>query len=294
MSFPSMNAQGPESTFEGTSEGYCVLSFQNARIMEFVCNQLLQILDSDGVRYFLAFDFNNLGTYVILPQLDLVHLACYRLLRVLGPLGNISNAAQLGENQVLVIYPQITLTVPQFIFVWKTYLLLLQVDRSFDESNVTQLEAHKVIRDFAICQIDQLLQVYGVLPGELGEHQVPGDNASQVQCPTDIVQLIDAQDAGVLADSDTSSKLPCPEEGCRATFKRQQELNRHTIDVHSPPHGCPFCTTYSWSRPNKIKDHLMTKHQDKHQVLDEIRAKRGNIYCPQLATFPEVVQNIQQ
>ncbi|KAH9180250.1 hypothetical protein EDB89DRAFT_1918098 [Lactarius sanguifluus] len=135
----------------------------------------------------------------------------------------------------------------------------------------------------------QLLREHGVLPDELGGH-VPADNVSHIQPPTpDTTEPIDTQEARVPADSDTSGKLFCPVEGCQANFRRQQELNRHTTDVHTPPHRCPFCI-YRWSRSDKIRVHLVTKHQDEPQVLDEIHAKRGqNLVAYLLATFPEIV-----
>ncbi|KAH9063805.1 hypothetical protein EDB83DRAFT_2383217 [Lactarius deliciosus] len=282
MPFSPMDAHGPDST--STSERIFVLSPQDACTIGFVCCRLLQILDSEANA---AQDFAISMTY---PQPDLVRFACYQLLRELGQPDNVLNAPQLGENQVLAIYPQVTLTAPQFEFVWNTYLQLL-VYGPFGESTTQLASQVQVLRDFAVSQIYQLLLVYGVLLSEPGEHQVLADNVSYIQPPPapDTAQSIDAQEATVPADSGTSSKLLCPVEGCQATFGRQQELNRHTIDVHTSPRRCPFCT-YGWSRPDKIRDHLMAKHQDKPQVLNEIRAKRGqNLVAYLLATFPEVV-----
>ncbi len=110
---------------------------------------------------------------------------------------------------------------------------------------------------------------------QLGEHQVLADNASLIQpSALETAQPTDAQQAGVPAGGDTSDRLHCLYKDCKATFGRLQERKRHVTDVHKPLHRCPFCL-YEWSRPDKIKTHLMTKHQDKPQVLNEIRAKRG-------------------
>ncbi|KAH8991065.1 hypothetical protein EDB86DRAFT_1634653 [Lactarius hatsudake] len=280
MSFLLMDAQGPDSTSTSV-----VLSPQDACTIGFVCRRLLQILDSEANA---AQDFAISMTY---PQPNLVRFACYQLLRELGQPDNVLNAPQLGENQVLATYPQVTLTIPQLKFVWDTYVQLL-VYGPFGES--TTLLASQVLRYFAISQIYQLLQMYGVLPDEPGERQVLADNVPYTQLPApDTAQPMDAQEATVPADSGSSSKLLCPVEGCQATFGRQQELKRHAIDVHTLPHRCPFCP-YGWSRPDKIKAHLKAKHQDEPQVLNEILPKRGqHLVTYLLATFPEVVQNIQ-
>ncbi|KAH8991063.1 hypothetical protein EDB86DRAFT_2936487 [Lactarius hatsudake] len=253
------------------------------------------------------------GVPVIYPQvadtttqLEAMRVVCYQLWQILDTPYNLSNAAQLGEHQVLRdsaiswIYPQITLTATQLEFVWVTYYQLLQIYGSLqNESNATQLGGHQVLRDSAISQIyqvalaamqlefvlvacHQLLQVYGMLPSEnnatqLGEHQVLADNASQIQPPTsDTAQPTDAQEVGVPTGGDRSNRLHCHYENCKGTFGRPQEHKRHLIDVHTPRRRCPFCL-YEWSRPNKIKTHLMKNHQDKvpRKVLNEIRAKRG-------------------
>ncbi|KAH9055923.1 hypothetical protein EDB87DRAFT_1270534 [Lactarius vividus] len=275
-----MDAQEPEST--STSEIVFVLSSQDACTMGFVCRRLLQILDSE------ANAAQDCAISIIYPQPDFVRFACHQLLRELGPPDNVLNAPQLGENQVLAIYPQVILTAPQSVLVWNTYLQLL-VYYPFGEYT-TQL-ASPVVRGFAISQLQRM---YGVQLSEPGEHQVFADNDPYVQPPLapDTAQPIDTQ-AVVPADSSMRSEWLCPAEGCQTTCGRQQELKRHINDVHTPPRRCPFCP-YTWSRPNKIRDHLLTEHQDKPQVLREICAKRGHHLVEYLlATFPEVVQNIQ-
>ncbi|KAH9001559.1 hypothetical protein EDB92DRAFT_1827382 [Lactarius akahatsu] len=271
--------------WEGTSRPafeFTNIDAQYASTIGFVCSRLLQTPNSEANA---AKDFATSVTY---SQPDLVRSACHLLLLELGPPDSLLHAPQLGENQVLAIYPQVTLTSSQFIFVQSTYHQLLLYD-PFDEFTVRP-GAKQALRDFVISQIYQLLRErHGVLPDELGGH-VAADIVSHIQPLTpDTSEAIDAQEASVPADSDTSGKLFCPVEGCQAYFGRQQELNRHTIDVHTPPRRCPFCT-YGWSRPDKIKDHLMAKHQNEPQVLNEIRAKRGqNLVAYLLATFPEVV-----
>ncbi|KAI9428322.1 hypothetical protein H4582DRAFT_2067760 [Lactarius indigo] len=295
MSSFLMDTQEPEST--STSENVFVISPQVKAHHIMRSNLLTSTLyEANAAQDFATPQVVESITSwrsILLTLLDLVRFACNQLLLELGPPGSLLHAPLLGENQFLAIYPQVTLTAPQFEFVWNTYIQLLVYD-PFDGSTV-QLGGNRVIRDFAISQIYQLLREYGVLPGELRGRQVLADDVSHIQPPApDTAKPIDAQEVMAPAGSGTPRKLLCPEEGCRATFGRQQELNRHTIGVHSLPHKCPFCTTYSWSRPDKIKDHLKTKHQDEHQVLDEIRAKCGrDLVAYLLDTFPEVVQNIQ-
>ncbi len=158
---------------------------------------------------------------------------------------------------------------------------LEQIDASFD---ATELGGNQVIRDSAVSQIYRLLEVYGVLPGEynathLGEHQVLAGDASQIQPPApETVQPTDAQEAGVPAGGDTSGRLHCPYGDCKTTFGRSQERGRHFIDVHVRRRQCPFPScNYEWSRPGKIKTHLMVNHQDNlpPEVLNGICAKRG-------------------
>ncbi|KAI9456657.1 hypothetical protein BJY52DRAFT_1187737 [Lactarius psammicola] len=236
----------------------------------------------------------QLSVYVIpSTQLELVRVACHQLLQVLGLPYSISNAA---EHQVLQD-PSISVMYPQLEFVGVAYLLLLHVYKSL-LAEAIQLEEHQVHRDFAISEmfplVDlaathvkfvlvacyQLLQVCGMPPGDynatqLGEHQVLTENVSPIQHPTsETAQPADAQEATVPAGGDTSDKLRCLFEDCKVTFRRLQERKRHLIDVHTPRRRCPFCL-YAWSRPDKIKTHLMTKHQDKPQVLNEIQSKCG-------------------
>lgn len=64
-------------------------------------------------------------------------------------------------------------------------------------------------------------------------------------------------------------KWPCH---CGKSYGRLQDLRRHTTDKHQTPHKCPFCDTY-WTRADKIRRHLMTKHQDRftEEELQQIR-----------------------
>jgi len=55
--------------------------------------------------------------------------------------------------------------------------------------------------------------------------------------------------------------------------RRSQDLRRHTRDKHQTPHKCPFCDT-KWTRPEKIRGHLTTKHED-HFTEEELREVRG-------------------
>ncbi|KAI9456663.1 hypothetical protein BJY52DRAFT_543664 [Lactarius psammicola] len=143
--------QGSEAAFVPDG-GIPVICPQGACTMGSVCYWLLQIIDnvSNATR-----DSAISETY---PQLDLVRVACYRLLQALGPPYDVSNADPLEENPVLATYPQVTLTAPQLRFVWDIYCQLLQVYGSFDESNATQLGGNQVLRDSAISQIYQVTE----------------------------------------------------------------------------------------------------------------------------------------
>ncbi|KAN0130384.1 hypothetical protein V8E53_011785 [Lactarius tabidus] len=100
-------------------------------------------------------------------------------------------------------------------------------------------------------------------------------NTSRIQPPTsEAGQPTKAQEADGPAGGNASSRWHCVYDDCEATFGRHQELKRHLIGVHTPWRRCPFCS-YEWSRPNKIKTHLMENHQDKPQFLNEIHPKNG-------------------
>lgn len=51
----------------------------------------------------------------------------------------------------------------------------------------------------------------------------------------------------------------CPYCPTGKDFGRFQELKRHVRDLHVPPSVCPFCD-FPWTRPNKIKDHIISNH----------------------------------
>jgi len=68
---------------------------------------------------------------------------------------------------------------------------------------------------------------------------------------------------------------------CKRSFKRNQEYKRHMRDVHTDSlrdqkPDCPFCT-FKWTRPDKIKDHIITAHKEclAPDILLEIAALRG-------------------
>ncbi|KAI9456666.1 hypothetical protein BJY52DRAFT_1224140 [Lactarius psammicola] len=257
MSFLPVNAntllQGSEATLI-PDEGFPVMAANAAaqlEAMRTVCYQPLQILDTP----YNILNAAQFGEHQALResaisetyQLELVRVACCQLLQVLGSSYTISNIAQFGGHQVL------------------------------RESAISQVTFASTHLEFVLVACYRLLQV---LPGEynatqLGEHQVLADNVPPIQpAGTETAQPTDAQEAAIPAGGDTSDKWRCLFEGCKATFGRLQEHKRHLIDVHTPRRRCPFCL-YEWSRPDKIKNHLMTKHQDKPQVLNEIHSKRG-------------------
>lgn len=63
---------------------------------------------------------------------------------------------------------------------------------------------------------------------------------------------------------------------CKRQFKRAQELKRHLKEKHEPWRQCPFCK-FEWTRPDKIRHHITTSHQDKFtaEVMAEFRALVG-------------------
>ena len=57
---------------------------------------------------------------------------------------------------------------------------------------------------------------------------------------------------------------------------RLQEFKRHLREVHQPRRQCPFCD-FMWVRPDKIKTHLVAKHQDRlsPEMLADIKPLKG-------------------
>ncbi|KAI9456660.1 hypothetical protein BJY52DRAFT_1187739 [Lactarius psammicola] len=298
--------RGPEATFipdEGTPVVYPQVADAAAQLeaMRAICYQLLQILDtpydvSNAAQLRGHQDLRDSAISETHSQLEMVRVACYQLLQVLESPFNVSKAAPLGEHQVLRD-PTISGLYPQPKSVWVAYHQLLQVYRS-----AIQLGEHQVHRYIAISEVFpqvalaathvkfvlaacyRLLQIYGMLPGgnnaaQLGEYQVLGDSACRVEPPVpEAVQPTDAQEARASVGGDTSGRLHCCYEDCKATFGRLQERKRHLIDVHGRRCQCPSPSChYKWSRPSKIKTHLIVNHKDElpQEVLNEIRAKRG-------------------
>ena len=63
---------------------------------------------------------------------------------------------------------------------------------------------------------------------------------------------------------------------CDRQFGRIQELRRHLRERHEPPRRCPFCE-FTWTRPDKIKDHITRFHPDNFtvEVMAVFRALHG-------------------
>lgn len=81
-------------------------------------------------------------------------------------------------------------------------------------------------------------------PHETGEH----------------VTIQSAQGHGQRTSTRRSARPTCTD--CNRDFLRIQELKRHLRDVHEPRRQCPFCG-FTWTRPDKIKDHIITNHCSK-------------------------------
>lgn len=73
---------------------------------------------------------------------------------------------------------------------------------------------------------------------------------------------------------------------CNKYFGRVQELKRHLNDVHMPLRGCPFCDV-KWTRPDKIKAHLMANHEERFTagMLEQISALYGRRLVECLDTY---------
>ena len=63
---------------------------------------------------------------------------------------------------------------------------------------------------------------------------------------------------------------------CARDFGRVQELKRHMDDMHMPRRRCPLCP-FAWTRPGKIKAHLIADHAERFaaEMLEGIKALRG-------------------
>jgi hypothetical protein len=71
-------------------------------------------------------------------------------------------------------------------------------------------------------------------------------------------------------------------EDCNKDFFRVQELERHLKDVHTPRRECPFCD-FMWTRPDKIKPHIVAKHQD--IFSPEMLANIQSMFGKQIVAF---------
>jgi hypothetical protein len=63
---------------------------------------------------------------------------------------------------------------------------------------------------------------------------------------------------------------------CGKDFGRVQELRRHVKEKHMPWRRCPFCD-FMWTRPDKIKAHIMVEHAERFtaEMLEGIKAFCG-------------------
>jgi len=73
---------------------------------------------------------------------------------------------------------------------------------------------------------------------------------------------------------------------CSKDFGRIQELERHVKDAHMPPHQCPFCP-FMWTRPAKLKDHLMADHAKifSPEIQEKIKPLRGQAFIKFLGEY---------
>jgi len=64
---------------------------------------------------------------------------------------------------------------------------------------------------------------------------------------------------------------------CNESFGRVQELIRHQKDRHEERRQCLFCHKFKWTRPIRVKAHLIAKHKENFTAerLDELKNLRG-------------------
>jgi len=63
---------------------------------------------------------------------------------------------------------------------------------------------------------------------------------------------------------------------CFKYFSTHHGLRRHVKDKHEPRRRCPFCD-FTWTRPGKIKTHILTHHDNQlsGEEIIELRNLRG-------------------
>ena len=107
---------------------------------------------------------------------------------------------------------------------------------------------------------------------------------SETLVPKD-VQQDQHVEPGIVLDSKDENKEFWEQhrcENCGRQYRRAQELRRHTRDKHEQQPHCPFCYS-TWSRPEKIRAHLITEHGDRfteeqNQELHGLRGRRKTIH----------------
>lgn len=63
---------------------------------------------------------------------------------------------------------------------------------------------------------------------------------------------------------------------CNKVFGRVQELKRHMRDKHMDRGRCPF-RLFNWTRPDKIKAHIVTHHAERFtaEILEGVKGLCG-------------------
>lgn len=69
---------------------------------------------------------------------------------------------------------------------------------------------------------------------------------------------------------------------CNRDFVRVQEFKRHLRDIHEPRRQCPFCD-FTWTRPHKIKAHIIACHHGRFTAEQLIYFK--TLYGQKIAAF---------
>jgi hypothetical protein len=73
-----------------------------------------------------------------------------------------------------------------------------------------------------------------------------------------------------------SKQWKCHHDGCNKSYGRRQEAIRHARDKHEVSRKCFICGI-KWTRPEKIREHLLSKHRHRFTVEErrEIHHLRG-------------------